>query len=424
MKFFLFLTLLAVKVLLPLQVLADTSSNSAIAESFKIDPSEKIVDDLAELGKRMRPGQKLFLQRLPAWAKERYLLYPNWQWIALVLLVLLTHMFKVLLHFVLGTVEKIAGKSKAQWDDQVVHALRTPLAFSGAAVFWYAGIQLIGFTGTSLTFFTVVTKMVLGLSVVGAVYNFTDLAIQYVQFAFARAGKGIEENLLQLLHRMLKLFVLVLGFLFFFQNLGINVMSVLAGLGLGGLAFALAAKDTCANFFGSIMILLDQPFKVGDWIKVGDDEGTVEEIGFRSTRIRTFYNSLVSLPNSNVANLTIDNLGRREFRRIRTFLGVTYDTPPKKMEAFVEGIKEIIRQNPATRKDLYHVVFNGYKDSSLEVMIYCFLVVPDWAEELKQREQIFLEIYRLAEKLGVSFAFPTQTLHVGSLPEIPRHLPS
>src|SRR5690606_2130508 len=144
------------------------------------------------------------------------------------------------------------------------------------------------------------------------------------------------------------IFVVVVGALVGAQNLGIEVFSVLAGLGIGGLAVALAARDSLANFFGSIMIMVDRPFRVGHWIISKGEEGIVEDIGFRSTKIRTFYNSVVSIPNSELAIAPVDNMGLRRFRRVRTTIGVTYDTPPEKIEAFLEGIKNIIKANPAS----------------------------------------------------------------------------
>jgi MscS family membrane protein len=164
------------------------------------------------------------------------------------------------------------------------------------------------------------------------------------------------------------------------------------------------------------MILFDRPFQVGDWIIVGVAEGTVEEIGFRSTRLRTFYNSVISIPNSELMNAKVDNMGRRQYRRLRTTLRLTYDTPPAKLKAFVDGIKEIILKHPQTRKDYFHVVFNDYGPSSLDVMLYMFFEVPDWTEELLAREQVLTDILTLAESIGVSFAFPTQTLHIESMP--------
>ena len=108
----------------------------------------------------------------------------------------------------------------------------------------------------------------------------------------------------------------------------------------------------------------------------------------------------------------MDNMGKRQYRRLRVTLGVEYGTTPVQIEAFVEGIRELLRRHPFTRKDYYHVYFNNFSDSSLDILLYCFLECPDWGMELREREQLFLNILSLAERLGVSFAFPTQTLHM------------
>jgi len=159
-------------------------------------------------------------------------------------------------------------------------------------------------------------------------------------------------------------------------------------------------------------VLLDKPFHVGDWVKIGDLEGTVEEVGFRSTRIRTFYNSLITMPNATLIATAVDNLGARTYRRWSTMLSLTYDTPPEKIEAFCEGIRELVRRHPDMRKDYFHVYANEYGAASLNVLLYVFFQTPGWPEELKARHQLFLQILRLAREVGVEFAFPTQTLHV------------
>jgi MscS family membrane protein len=192
----------------------------------------------------------------------------------------------------------------------------------------------------------------------------------------------------------------------------VDISSLLTGLGLGGLAFALAAQDTVKNLFGSLTVLLDKPFNVGDWVKIGDLEGTVEEVGFRTTRIRTFYNSLITMPNANLISTAVDNLGARTYRRWKTMLSLTYDTPPEKFEEFCEGIRELVRKHPDTRKDYFHVYANEFGAASLDVLVYVFFRTPGWGEELGARHTLFLDILRLARDLGVEFAFPTQTLHV------------
>ena len=145
---------------------------------------------------------------------------------------------------------------------------------------------------------------------------------------------------------------------------------------------------------------------------IGDVEGTVEELGFRSTRIRTFYNSLVTMPNAELVRATVDNYGRRKYRRYKADLGIAYDTPPEKIDAFCEGIRELIRQHPYTRTDYYQVSFTGYAESSLTIMLYVFFEAPDWSVEMRERHRLLNDILRLAHKLGVEFAYPTQTLYL------------
>ena len=186
----------------------------------------------------------------------------------------------------------------------------------------------------------------------------------------------------------------------------------MAGLGLGGLAFALAAKDMCSHFFGSIMIFLDQPFQVGDWVVIGEVEGNIEDIGFRSTRIRTFYDSVITIPNGKLSGINIDNMGRRKLRRMKAFYSLTYDTPSQKIKDFIAGIKQIIKSHPYTEKNNFHVVFKDYKNSSLDIMLYCFFQVPDWGVELTSQQDVHLEILQLAQKLSINFAFPTRTVHI------------
>jgi MscS family membrane protein len=150
-------------------------------------------------------------------------------------------------------------------------------------------------------------------------------------------------------------------------------------------------------------------------VKIGDTEGIVEVVGFRSTRVRTFYNSLVTVPNAHFTESAIDNIGLRQYRRVKTTLGLTYDTAPEQIQAFVEGIRAIIVANPHTRKDYYEIHFNDFGAHSLDIMVYLFLRVDSWSDELRERHNILLEILRLAKELEVDFAFPTQTLHLDTV---------
>lgn len=174
----------------------------------------------------------------------------------------------------------------------------------------------------------------------------------------------------------------------------------------------MAAKDTIANIFGSLTVLVDRPFHIGDWVVIDDAEGTVEDVGFRSTRIRTFYDSVITIPNSLLLTAKVDNMGSRTYRRIKEHLSITYQTSPEKVEAFCEEIRNIISTHSATRKDYFLVNFTGFKDSHLEIMLYCFVKVPNWQAELDAKQDILLLIAKKAEEMGIEFAYPTQTLFI------------
>jgi MscS family membrane protein len=199
-------------------------------------------------------------------------------------------------------------------------------------------------------------------------------------------------------------------------------------LGIGGLAFAFAAKDTIENFFGSITVIADRPFQVGDWVVIGDTEGTVEELGFRSTRVRTFYNSLITLPNATLVRATVDNYGRRKYRRVKTHIGIstTRRRTPSRPSAKASASSSASIPTPARTTTRSGSTSSERFESRHPV--YVFHETPDWQTELRERHRLWLDIIRLADRLGVQFAFPTQTLHLhqheGDAERLPAEPPS
>jgi MscS family membrane protein len=258
-------------------------------------------------------------------------------------------------------------------------------------------------------------RLVCAISAVVALYRVVDLVTAWLEQRAEQTDTKLDDQLVPLARRAMKIFIVSIGTVFVLQNMNYDVASLIAGLGIGGLAFALAAKDTIANLFGSATIFASRPFQIGDWVNVNGCEGVVESVGFRSTRIRTFYNSLVSIPNSRVADSVVDNYGAREFRRFKTILGLTYDTTPKQMQGFVEGVRAILKSNPVVRQEYYEVHFSSFGASSLNVLVYAFFKTDSWTTELSEKHNVLLDIMSLAEELGVSFAFPTQTLHLESV---------
>jgi MscS family membrane protein len=349
---------------------------------------------------------------LPEWSKEETLRLKNWQWLGLLLGLFIGLLFRLLTILVLAIYKSLGISQKLPWKRQLIDQIERPISLLVAASFWYFWIFYLKLEGLAFSLVNGLVQVVFGIAFTWGAYISVSVIGSYFKERALETESTLDDQLIPFLEKAVKLTVVLLGVLVVLQNMGVNVFSLVAGLGLGGLAFALAAKDTAANLFGSIMILVDRPFKIGDWVVMDGVEGTVEEIGFRSTRVRTFYNSLITIPNASVANVQIDNMGIRQYRRTSTTLGVTYDTSMERLNQFIEGIRQIILDNPISRKDFFHVYFSGYGSSSLNILVYFFLITNEWSEELRERQNIYSAIYQLAEDLGVEFAFPTQTLHL------------
>ncbi|MCB0391579.1 MAG: mechanosensitive ion channel family protein [Bdellovibrionales bacterium] len=358
----------------------------------------------------------IYQKWIPEWAKDNLWGLKKFQWIGVFLAILIGLFVKKITEFSIEIFIKLVKDKKDSLRYKVLTAVERPAGLVLASAVWFFFIFILNFEGLAQSILFTVTQVTFSIAIIWAAYKLTDIVTDFFAHLANKTESELDDQLVPLISKSLRVFVAVIGVLVTIQNLGFNVMSLLAGLGLGGLAFALAAKDTAANLFGSIMILIDQPFKVGDWIRTNNAEGTVEEVGFRSTRIRTFYDSVISLPNSLLANEKIDNMGQRKYRRVKTFLGLTYDTTPEKMEAFLEGLKNILNAHPHVRKDYYHVIFDGYGEFSLNILLYYFLEVPNWNQELLGKQNINLEILRLAKEIDVQFAFPTQSLFVEAFP--------
>ncbi|PRP93828.1 Low conductance mechanosensitive channel YnaI [Enhygromyxa salina] len=231
-----------------------------------------------------------------------------------------------------------------------------------------------------------------------------------------QTASTFDDQLVPVVRTLAKISILVVGVLVIVQNLGGQVGSVLAGLGIGGAAIALASKDTIANLFGSIVIFVDRPFMVGDWVEIGSQEGTVEAVGLRVTRIRTFANSLITVPNSALTTTAINNWSRMRKRRIKLTIGVTYDANPSQVQAGVASIRELLQGDERVSQDFMLVNFTNFGASSLDIFVYAFTLTTRWDEYMQIREELLLEIMRRFQDIGLSFAFPSQSLYIESLP--------
>lgn len=370
-------------------------------------------------------GSDKLLEFLPRIGTNKILGLSIWQHVAILLLAffcflihkLFTILFERLILRILIThgYEKIAA--------EYILPVARPLSLFAVLIVIVILFPVLQLPAGTVQYIEPVLKAMLPLFGIIVFYKMADILALYLQKLAGRTESTLDDQLVPLFRKTLKTFIVIVGGLFILENLDIPILPLLTGLSIGGLAFALAAQDTIKNFFGSLMIFVDKPFQIGDWITSDSIDGSVEEVGFRSTRIRTFRNSVVYVPNGQLADSTIDNHGLRKYRRFYTQISLTYDTPADLIEIFVEGLKEIVKSHPKTRKDYYEVHFNDMASSSLNVMFYIFFEVPTWSEELKARHEILIEVVKLAEKLGVNFAFPTQTLHIENIPGEPSLSP-
>jgi len=340
-------------------------------------------------------------------------LLQTWQWLALLVLVFLSvFLDRVLRLLVSRTVRRITKAKGAQTAHAAATKFGRPLGIWFGTLFFRMWLPVLDLAEQPENVLSVSSGLILTLAGVWTLYGFVDILCDFLAARAKQSHNRFDDMLVPLFRRTLKILVIIAGLVFLATQWVDDLWSVVAGLGLGSVAIAFAARDSVENLFGTFTVLLDKPFEIGDWITMEGLDGDVESVGFRSTRVRTFYNSVITVPNRHFISGQVDNMGARRYRRIKTTLALTYDTPPEKVEAFCEGVRELIRKHPHTRKDYFHVYLNGMGASSLDILLYCFVEVPDWSAELAEKHRMFADILRIAKVLEVEFAFPTQSLHV------------
>lgn len=326
--------------------------------------------------------------------------------------------------YISRTLTKWAQKTAFRYDDIIVEAIRVPAQAFIISIGLYFALFVLRLPREPYDLFHFVNqsyKVALSFIAVWTVYRLTDLVAELINRYFSKEDESMAQQIAPLVRQALRVTVVIIGGIMIVQNLGYSVGSLLAGMGIGGLAIALAAQDTLANLFGTFVMFTDQPFKVGDWIEFKGVDGDVEQVGFRSTKIRTWSKSLVSIPNKLFASEIIENWSAMPKRRVKMTLGLTYDTPPEKMEEYLSRLRDLLANDEAVDQSFFLVNFTDYGPSSLNIMVYYFTVTTVWKEYLHARERINLQFMRMAREVGVSFAFPSQTVYFGNeLPGLPK----
>jgi len=310
--------------------------------------------------------------------------------------------------YILKFARVVVRKTKTDLDDKFLMAIKSPLKF----LFVIAGLYLFFlFLEVKHEVVVHILKGLLIFDIFWAIYNIIEQFQEYIQKALGKFGRASRE-FASFIIKLIKIFVVSIGIIALLQDWGINVTGFLASLGLGGLAFALAAKDTAANIFGGIAILTDNIFKIGEWVKIGNVEGIVEDIGMRTTKIRAFDKRLIVVPNATIANSAVENFSRRDKRRVVMRIGLVYSTPKDVIKKIVEDIREMLLSHPDIAKDESLLIyFDEFEDSSLSIFCYFFTNTAVWKEYLRIKEDINLKIIDIVERNGSSFAFPSNSIY-------------
>lgn len=376
------------------------------------------IDAIPGLYRKVFPVQlSNFIDELPNYMHKTYLGLYLWQWAGMVLLAITGFLISRILLLILRLISNqilCRTRLKESVNDYLKPNLKI-ISTLAAIIMLYEFIPVLELPVKLFFYIDKFFLILIPVSVTIIVFRFSDyLSNKVNHFARKNWNKKHGENLIPFLRTTLKVFVIIFGLLAVLLSLGIDILPYLAGLSIGGIAIALAAQETIKNIFGSITVFSDRPFDVGDWIVFPGGEGEVEEIGVRSSRVRTPINSLITVPNGKLSDMTIDNLGRRQYRRFLTNIDIRYDTPLADIERFINTLRKLVEDSPDTRKDKYYIYLNNLSSSGCQILFHIFFEVPDFDAELKARETMLFEIIRLAEELNIIFAQPIQRVFLNN----------
>jgi len=315
---------------------------------------------------------------------------------------------------IIGFLQKLSKYTETYYDDKVISALKDPISFTFIVIGVHFFVALIFWETQNIKH---ILNTLIIFNIFWAIIAITDALRGVFHQTTARFHSDLSKEMGDFIVKIVKIFIGGIGLGAMLQVWGINVSALIASLGLGGLAFALAAKDTASNLFGSFALLADKSIRIGEWIKVGETEGVVEAIGMRTTKIRSFEKSLITVPNQLVANTPIENYSRRGIRRIKIRIGLTYSTSSEQIHKIVEEIKYMLHTHEGiSSKDTLLVNFESFGDSALNLFIYTFTRTANWDKYLDIREDIHYKIMQIVEENHANFAFPSQSIYLEQTP--------
>jgi MscS family membrane protein len=381
---------------------ANTNSNDAVTQKTE--------------GYKKTLGDSEWVQTLERNLGQKIMGISAWQFVAAFLAILAGLVIKrIVIKYIERKITAFVEKTEAEWDDLLFEAIIKPVnAFVMIGAIHVAAFLLVfnlanfpaAVIGKSYTIF-------LGIVLIWGVYRLVDVVAHYLDELVSHKDAGMKGQFVPLIKKALRIMVVIVGGLTILATIGVNITGLAALLSVGALAFSMGAKDSVANLVGTVNILSDRPYKVGDWITVGSGiDGDVEEIGFRSTKIRMFDKTLMTVPNGTLATETIKNWSQMPKRRIKMTLGLTYDAKPEQIREFLKRVEKLLQEDEGVDQDYMLVQFTDFGPSSLDVFLYYFAATTVWKDYLETRQRVNLKIMEVVEEMGLEFAYPTQTMHL------------
>ena len=331
----------------------------------------------------------------------------NWA-IAVGILILSFVVVKMLYWIFLNVIRRLTSKTKTNLDDVLIDKLEKPLTYLVLILGYWISIHYLVFKEEVELALENVAYFLLVIDVTAILSRIVDALITEIIMPISeKSDSSFDNQLIPVIQKGVRSIIWILGIIIGLDNIGFDITAMIAGLGIGGLALALAAQDSVKNIFAGIMIFLDKPFRIKDRIQVDGFDGIVEEVGLRSTRLRTLEGRIVTIPNSRFTDNSVTNVTSQPTLKVKLNLGLTYDTDEVQMQKAIDILEDIVKNQEAITDD-YAAGFNGFGDFSLNIL-FIYYVKPD-SHWLDTQTLVNKEILRRFNKEGLEFAFPTQTI--------------
>lgn len=320
--------------------------------------------------------------------------------------------------YVFKIILKLVNKTKFNTDTKIVAAFQKPVTNFFEVLGFYFSFKILTRAGIPVSLITIdkFFSSAIIILITWGIYNLTDESSVLFERMHKAYDIKVDKILFPFMSKALRLIVLALAITMIAERWGYNIQGFVAGLGLGGLAFALAAKDAAANIIAGIFIILDKPFTIGDWLSNDSLEGSIEDISFRTTKIRAVDQSLIIVPNSKLTNEAVINFSRRGKRRVSFSLELSYRTSKKKLEICVDSIRHMLENHPQVSKEGVLVRFDKFNGTSLDILICFFTDTADFDEYFKIKENVNFSLVEILQEQEISMALKSTSVYVESLP--------